>query len=346
MRRSGRSGRGARRARHGAPRRADARRRAAADGRHRALARRQRRRDRGVSSRAASSISDFAVVRFQLAQLLQAKGQLREAEQRARRARSTPCRRTPRRRSSWRRCAARLGRARRGAAAAHRAAAARPLSLRRAASRSARRCSRSGRKRDAAHAFARVLRFDPSHVGALFHEGVILAEQHRYRDAIERWQRVIELEPDERLRAARAPRDPHGDRSAARLRHRAEAASHGDRRPASRARHSRRLPAARSEPEDGRAARDVGAARRRGRRRVRRRPRRARGDPQQGDADRDGAAAGGKITEADLETARARAGERARRSATSASLLVEIGAITQRELERQLRCRSRAWCSS
>jgi tetratricopeptide (TPR) repeat protein len=50
-----------------------------------------------------------------------------------------------------------------------------------------------GRKRDAVHAFARVLRFDPSNVGALFHEGAILSEQRRYRDAIDRWQRVIEL---------------------------------------------------------------------------------------------------------------------------------------------------------
>ena len=43
------------------------------------------------------------------------------------------------------------------------------------------------------HAFSRVLRFDPSHVGALFHEGAILFEQRRYRDAIERWERVIDL---------------------------------------------------------------------------------------------------------------------------------------------------------
>ena len=53
----------------------------------------------------------------------------------------------------------------------------------------------AGRKRDAVHAFARVLRFDPAHAGALFHEGAILAEQRRYRDAIARWQRVIELAP-------------------------------------------------------------------------------------------------------------------------------------------------------
>jgi cellulose synthase operon protein C len=52
-----------------------------------------------------------------------------------------------------------------------------------------------GRKRDAVMAFARVLRFDPTHVGALFHEGMLLAEQRRYRDAIERWQRVLEIGP-------------------------------------------------------------------------------------------------------------------------------------------------------
>jgi tetratricopeptide (TPR) repeat protein len=51
----------------------------------------------------------------------------------------------------------------------------------------------SGRKRDAVLAFSRVLRFDPANVGALFHEGAILSEQRRYRDAIDRWQRVIDL---------------------------------------------------------------------------------------------------------------------------------------------------------
>jgi tetratricopeptide (TPR) repeat protein len=52
-----------------------------------------------------------------------------------------------------------------------------------------------GRRTDAFRAFARVLRFDPNHVGALYQEGVLLAEQRRYGDAIERWQRVIELGP-------------------------------------------------------------------------------------------------------------------------------------------------------
>ena len=37
---------------------------------------------------------------------------------------------------------------------------------------------------------------DPRHVLALFLKGQLLADRHRYRDAIGTWQRVIELEPD------------------------------------------------------------------------------------------------------------------------------------------------------
>jgi len=51
------------------------------------------------------------------------------------------------------------------------------------------------RPADAATAFRRVLAFDPDHAGATFYDGVILAGQKRYRDAIERWHRVVELEP-------------------------------------------------------------------------------------------------------------------------------------------------------
>jgi cytochrome c-type biogenesis protein CcmH/NrfG len=40
-----------------------------------------------------------------------------------------------------------------------------------------------------------VLRFDPSHVGALYHEGALLVEQKRYREAITRWERVIATSP-------------------------------------------------------------------------------------------------------------------------------------------------------
>ena len=52
------------------------------------------------------------------------------------------------------------------------------------------------RPSDAVQAFARVLRFDPDHVGAVFYQGQILVEQHRYREAIARWQRVIDLGSD------------------------------------------------------------------------------------------------------------------------------------------------------
>jgi tetratricopeptide (TPR) repeat protein len=63
-----------------------------------------------------------------------------------------------------------------------------------------------GRRADASVAFARVLRFDPEHVGALYFEGVLAAEQHRYREAIDRWRRVVDLEPASEF-ARRARRD-------------------------------------------------------------------------------------------------------------------------------------------
>ncbi len=60
------------------------------------------------------------------------------------------------------------------------------------------------RHSDAAISIDRVLRFDPRHVLALFLKGQLLADRHRYRDAIATWQRVIELEPDsEHARRAR-----------------------------------------------------------------------------------------------------------------------------------------------
>ena len=52
-----------------------------------------------------------------------------------------------------------------------------------------------GRDADAAAAFARVLRFDPLHVAALFHVGSLLADRHRYRDAVACWERVVDLAP-------------------------------------------------------------------------------------------------------------------------------------------------------
>jgi tetratricopeptide (TPR) repeat protein len=64
----------------------------------------------------------------------------------------------------------------------------------------------SGKRQDAAVAFSRVLRFDPEHVGALYFEGVLAADQHRYREAIERWRRVVDLEPASEY-ARRARRD-------------------------------------------------------------------------------------------------------------------------------------------
>jgi tetratricopeptide (TPR) repeat protein len=51
------------------------------------------------------------------------------------------------------------------------------------------------RRGDASVAFARVLRFDPDHVGALYHQGAALAEQKRYDEAITTWQRLIDLAP-------------------------------------------------------------------------------------------------------------------------------------------------------
>jgi tetratricopeptide (TPR) repeat protein len=52
-----------------------------------------------------------------------------------------------------------------------------------------------GRHRDAATAFGRVLRFQPDHVTALYHEGRWLADQRRFDEALERWERVIALDP-------------------------------------------------------------------------------------------------------------------------------------------------------
>ena len=64
----------------------------------------------------------------------------------------------------------------------------------------------SGRRADSAVAFARVLRFDPEHVGALYFTGVLAADYHRYREAIDCWRRVVDLEPASEY-ARRARRD-------------------------------------------------------------------------------------------------------------------------------------------
>jgi cytochrome c-type biogenesis protein CcmH/NrfG len=64
----------------------------------------------------------------------------------------------------------------------------------------------ANRRFDAVRAFARVLRFDADHVAALYFDGVLLAEAHRYDVAMERWQHVQELEPASEY-ARRARRD-------------------------------------------------------------------------------------------------------------------------------------------
>jgi tetratricopeptide (TPR) repeat protein len=51
------------------------------------------------------------------------------------------------------------------------------------------------RMKDAAMAFKRVLAFDVDNVGALFYEGLLLADQKNYPEAIARWTRVVDLEP-------------------------------------------------------------------------------------------------------------------------------------------------------
>jgi tetratricopeptide (TPR) repeat protein len=51
------------------------------------------------------------------------------------------------------------------------------------------------RMKDAAMAFRRVLAFDADNVGALFYEGVLLADQKNFPEAIARWDRVVDLEP-------------------------------------------------------------------------------------------------------------------------------------------------------
>jgi len=64
----------------------------------------------------------------------------------------------------------------------------------------------SGRREDARLAFARVLRFDPDHAGALYFDGVLLAETRRFAAALDRWSSVIALEPTGDF-ARRARRD-------------------------------------------------------------------------------------------------------------------------------------------
>ena len=53
-----------------------------------------------------------------------------------------------------------------------------------------------GRRADARTAFARILRFDPGRADALFHLGVVAAAERRFREAIEHWRRVVDIDPD------------------------------------------------------------------------------------------------------------------------------------------------------
>jgi tetratricopeptide (TPR) repeat protein len=64
----------------------------------------------------------------------------------------------------------------------------------------------TGRRRDAAQAWARLLVVEPGHPGALYYQGALLAERNRYPEAIERWDQVIATDPDGPF-AARARRD-------------------------------------------------------------------------------------------------------------------------------------------
>jgi hypothetical protein len=65
------------------------------------------------------------------------------------------------------------------------------------------------RPRDAERAVRRVLRFDEEHAGALFVEGLLLARQHRMRDAVASWHHAIAADVDGRVaeRARRAALD-------------------------------------------------------------------------------------------------------------------------------------------
>jgi tetratricopeptide (TPR) repeat protein len=135
--------------------------------------------------------SDFAIVRFQLAKLLQTKGSLREAEHELVAALDAV--------PTYAEATLELATLRRKSG---RTPEALPLLIEMlqrdpyhfdALIGLGETLLGLGRKRDAVTAFSRVLRYDPSHVGALFHEGSLLAEQRRYRDAIDRWSRVIDL---------------------------------------------------------------------------------------------------------------------------------------------------------
>ena len=86
----------------------------------------------------------------------------------------------------------------------------------------------SGRREDARLAFARVLRFDPEHVGALYFDGVLLAENRQFDGALDRWSSVIALEPAGDF-ARRARRDTKTALDLQRIFSARDAAPHGAR---------------------------------------------------------------------------------------------------------------------
>ncbi|HKH91806.1 MAG TPA: tetratricopeptide repeat protein, partial [Gemmatimonadaceae bacterium] len=136
---------------------------------------------------------DFAVVRYQLAKLLRAKGHLREAEQELESALDAV--------PTYAEATLELSSLRRSAGRVDEALDLLIALLERdpyhfdALLALAEALLAIGRKRDAATAVKRILRFDPEHVGALYYDGVLLTDQKRFRDAIERWRKVIDLAP-------------------------------------------------------------------------------------------------------------------------------------------------------
>jgi superkiller protein 3 len=157
--------------------------------------------------------NDFAIVRYELARLLRAKGQIREAEQELIAALDAV--------PTFAEATLELAQVQRKDSRPNDALVLLIDLLQRdpynleALIALGETLVEAGRRADAATAFMRVLRFDPNHAGALYHEGVLLAEQHRYREAIERWNRVVDLEPAGEY-ARRARRDA---RTAADLQH-------------------------------------------------------------------------------------------------------------------------------
>ena len=148
---------------------------------------------------------DFAVVRYQLARLLRGEGaccaRRRQELEGALDAVPTYAEAT----LELARCAARRGAPTRRSTCSSRCWSAIPTTSTRC-SRWPRRCSRSAASATRRTPIRRILRFDPDHVGALYYDGILLTDQKRFREAIERWRRVIELDPSSEF-ARRARRE-------------------------------------------------------------------------------------------------------------------------------------------